>query len=142
MKLVSACLCGVHCRYNGESEERAEAVHMVREGEAVLVCPEQLGGLPTPRSPAEIVGGDGHDVLTGRARVVSRDGRDVTEAFLAGAREVLRLAKETGAGEVLLKSRSPSCGVGVIKRDGRETPGDGVTAALLQENGIRVRCID
>lgn len=142
MRLASACLCGVRCRYNGESEDRAEVIRLVRDGEALPVCPEQIGGLSTPREPAEIVGGDGHDVLSGKARVVTRDGRDVTAEFLRGAAEVLRLARETRAVEVLLKSRSPSCGHGVINRGGQTVIGDGVTAALLAKEGIRVRCID
>lgn len=142
MKLVSGCLCGIHCRHDGGTKEREEIVRLVRQGVAVPVCPEQLGGLPTPRPAAEIDGGDGHDVLAGRAQVLTRDGLDVTEEFVRGAHEVLRLAREMNADEVILKSRSPSCGVDVIVRDGEAAAGDGVTAALLRREGIRVRCID
>jgi uncharacterized protein YbbK (DUF523 family) len=97
--------------------------------------------LPTPRPPAEIVGGDGHDVLAGRARVVTREGVDVTDRYVAGARLALEKALETGARKAILKSRSPSCGSGALY-DGSFTgtlqTGDGVTAALLKENDIEV----
>lgn len=114
---------------------------MLSEGRAILVCPEDEGGLGTPRPPAEIVGGDGHDVIAGRARVVTRGGRDVTEEYLRGARLALERARTTGCKTAVLKARSPSCGKGCIY-DGtfsRTTiAGDGVTTALLQANGIDV----
>jgi uncharacterized protein YbbK (DUF523 family) len=106
----------------------------------VPVCPEQLGGLTTPRTPAEIVGGDGHGVLDGSARVIDSEGRDVTDAFVRGAEEVAALCKRLGIREVVLKARSPSCGVGTIRRGGESFAGDGVTAALLKRRGIAVRC--
>ncbi len=102
-------------------------------------CPEQLGGLPTPRAAATIVGGAGADVLAGRARVVDTDGRDVTDAFLRGARETLAICRRFTVHTVWLKARSPSCGVGRTSRDGRPGDGDGVTAALLKRHGIDVR---
>jgi len=107
----------------------------------VPVCPEQLGGLPTPREPAWIVGGDGSDVLKGGAKVISRSGGDVTENFRRGAEEALRIAKLFGAREAILKARSPSCGCGKIREPfsfDKLKEGDGVTAALLKKNGIRV----
>lgn len=114
---------------------------MVAEGRAVLVCPEVDGGLGTPRPPAEIRGGDGRDVLEGRARVVTQAGEDVTEEYLRGARRALERARAAGATTAILKARSPSCGRGGIY-DGSFsrslTAGDGVTAALLQRNGITV----
>lgn len=104
-------------------------------------CPEQLGGLPTPRPPAEIRGGDGGDVLDGRARVLNRDGADVTEQFIRGAQLTLQLAQAVRAEMVILKERSPSCGVDWIY-DGTFTGtvvrGCGVTTALLRRNGLRV----
>jgi uncharacterized protein YbbK (DUF523 family) len=107
----------------------------------VLVCPEVDGGLGTPRPPAEIVGGSGEDVLAGRARVVTSDGADVTDAYIAGAERALAAALRTGARAAVLKARSPSCGRGAIY-DGTfsrtTTAGDGVTAALLRANGIDV----
>jgi len=100
-----------------------------------------MGGLPTPRPPAEIVGGDGDDVLEGRARVVSAAGEDVTAQFLAGAREALRLAGAVGAKAAILKERSPSCGSGAIYDGtfrGAVRAGQGVTAALLRRHGVQV----
>jgi uncharacterized protein YbbK (DUF523 family) len=139
--LVSACLAGRACRFDGRANPDDEVGHLVAEGRAVLVCPEEEGGLGTPRPPAEIVGGDGSDVLDGRARVLTRAGVDVTAEYLEGARIALARARESGAERAILKARSPSCGKGCIY-DGSFslTPaeGDGVTAALLQRAGIEV----
>ena len=139
--LVSACLAGCACRYDGSSNDDDEVARLVAEGRAVLVCPEEDGGLGTPRPPAEIVGGDGHDVLAGRARVVTREGRDVTEEYLEGARRALAAAQAAGATKAILKARSPSCGKARIY-DGSFTrtltAGDGVTTALLTQEGIEV----
>jgi len=152
MIMVSACLLGVHSRYDGKAvaAEKAEcclAVELWEEG-VVPICPEQWGGLPTPRSPAFIVGaddvpdGDGHDVLAGRAMVMNADGGDVTENYLRGARDVLELAKRLGVRKAYLKAKSPSCGVGGLSDGGDGIrPGDGVTAALLMQNGIKVVCV-
>ena len=111
------------------------------EGKVKPVCPECLAHLPIPRCPSEIVGGDGRDVLAGTARVMSRDGRDITNAFLHGARAVLEAAQRCGARRAYLKSKSPSCGVRAIY-DGTFThtlkEGKGVAAALLEQNGIEV----
>jgi uncharacterized protein YbbK (DUF523 family) len=118
-----------------------EIQKLIREGKAIPVCPEQLGGLSTPRNPAEIVGGDGEDVLDGKARVMDRTGKDVTEAFIRGAYEALHLAKAVGAKEAILKEKSPSCGSCVIYDgtfQGKKKAGMGVTAALFQRHGIRV----
>ncbi len=111
-------------------------------------CGRLRACLPTPRSPAFIVGaddvpgGDGHDVLAGRAKVINADGDDVTENYLRGARDVLELAKRLGVRRAYLKSRSPSCGVGGLSDGGDGIrPGDGVTAALLMQNGIEVVCV-
>ncbi|MEW8977382.1 MAG: DUF523 domain-containing protein [Symbiobacterium sp.] len=141
MILVSACLVGCHCRYDGGTKERPDLVKLIRQGRAVPVCPEQMGGLPTPRVPAEIVGGDGEAVLDGRARVVNSAGDDVTAQFLAGAREALRMAEAAGASVAILKERSPSCGSAAIYDgtfSGATVPGAGVTAALLRRHGVRV----
>ncbi len=139
--LVSACLAGRACRFDATDNEARPVAALAAEGHAVLVCPEEEGGLGTPRPPAEIVGGDGSDVLDGRARVVTRDGVDVTDAYVAGAREALLRARESGATAAILKARSPSCGCGRIY-DGSFTrtqrDGDGVTAALLKREGIEV----
>ena len=139
--LVSACLAGRACRFDGSANPDDEVARLVAGGRAVLVCPEVDGGLGTPRPPAEIVGGDGAGVLAGTARVVTREGADVTDAYVAGARRALAAAQETGARTAILKSRSPSCGKGGIY-DGSFSrtlhAGDGVTAALLRANGIDV----
>jgi uncharacterized protein YbbK (DUF523 family) len=139
--LVSACLAGRACRFDGSDNKDGEVAAVVASGRAVLVCPEEDGGLGTPRPPAEIVGGDGDDVLDGRARVVTRDGADVTGAYVAGANAALTAARRAGATIAVLKARSPSCGRGCIY-NGTFTrtrrPGDGVTAALLRRAGIDV----
>ncbi|MFJ9842243.1 DUF523 domain-containing protein [Kitasatospora sp. NPDC101155] len=139
--VVSACLAGVPCRYDGRARTSAEAVRLVEEGRAVVVCPEGAGGLPTPRPAAEIVGGDGADVLDARARVVDTTGADRTEEFVSGARAALAAAEAAGARRALLMARSPSCGCGRV-HDGTFTgelrPGDGVTAALLRRAGIEM----
>lgn len=142
MKIVSACFAGIHCRYDQRHNALAEIRRLVREGKAIPVCPEQAGGLPTPRNPAEIVGGgDGEDVLDGKARVIDNQGNDVTEQFLAGARKTLAVARAVGAKQAILKERSPSCGSCMIYDgtfSGGKKPGLGVTAALLRRHGIEV----
>lgn len=129
--LVSACLLGKACRYDGKSKP-CEAVQNLAERHTLIpVCPELMGGLPTPRPPCEIVDG----------RVLDRDGNDRTEAYQKGAQEALRIAQENGCTVAVLKENSPSCGCGKIhngKFDGGLTEGNGVTAALLLENGITV----
>ena len=134
MMIVSACLAGFPCRYDGKARPCAQVVELVRAGKAIPVCPEQLGGLPTPRTSCEIRDG----------RVVDAEGYDRTEAVRRGARAVLRIAQTYGATEALLQSRSPSCGSGWIY-DGSFTKtltaGDGVTARLLKENGIQVTAL-
>ncbi|MBM3316849.1 MAG: DUF523 domain-containing protein [Candidatus Eisenbacteria bacterium] len=138
MQAISACLLGVSCRYDGRSLSPEQCLSATGSSRWVPICPEQLGGLPTPRPAAEIRGGAGRDVLAGRARVIDVRGRDVTEDFLRGAHEALRLCRRLGIRAALLKSRSPSCGVGWIRRGDELVPGDGVTAALLREHGIEV----
>jgi uncharacterized protein YbbK (DUF523 family) len=141
MKLVSACLLGCECRYDKKSVALPELEQVFEKGSLVPVCPEQLGGLPTPRNPAEIVGGDGFDVLDGKAKVIDNQGRDVTEQFLSGAYQTLKIARIVGAEEAILKEKSPSCGSQLIY-DGTFTGttklGLGVTAALLIRNGLAV----
>ena len=115
---------------------------MVRGRCVIPICPEQLGGLSTPREPAEIESGDGRQVLEGASRVVARDGRDVTENHLRGARQALKLAELFGACEAVLKEGSPACGANRIKRNGRDSDGLGVTAAFLLRKGICIAGID
>ena len=141
MIAVSECLRGTPCRYDGMTKPNKGARELVKAG-AVCICPEVLGGLDTPRSPAEIQGGDGFDVLCGKAKVVNKAGEDVTAQYVKGAEIVLELCKKYGVTEAVLKEKSPSCGSSLIY-DGSFTgtlrPGVGVTAALLLRNGITVR---
>ncbi|MEW5761579.1 MAG: DUF523 domain-containing protein [Bacillota bacterium] len=139
--LVSACLAGEACAYDGRACPSAAVQRLVREGRAIPVCPERLGGLPVPRPPAEIKNGSGEEVLTGRARVVNREGKDVTDAFVRGARTALDMARARGVRAAVLRSRSPACGYGEIYDgtfSGRLRPGNGVMAALLRAAGFRV----
>lgn len=139
--LVSACLAGLATTHAGVAKPNAFVMELVRQGRAVLVCPEQLGGLPTPRPAAEIVDGSGSSVLGSSARVVDVEGRDVTANYLRGAREAAKVARLAGCTTAILKARSPSCGHGRI-HDGTFSgvlrEGDGVTAALLAAQGIEV----
>ncbi len=141
MILISACLAGVHCRYNLGDNCSEKVVEVIGGQPSVLVCPEQLGGLSTPRHPAEILGGHGEDVLNGKAKVINSKGEDLTEPFIRGAEEVLEIARLYGAKKAILKSRSPSCGCCKIydgSFSGKIIHGDGVTTALLKRNGIEV----
>lgn len=135
--LISACLLGVCCRYDGVSTGAEGLLIKIPRRLVVAACPEQLGGLPTPRPPATIQGGDGRDVLDGRARLKNDQGEDVTEAFVRGAHEALRLARLCGAGVALLKDKSPSCGT-LTPYCTKDGGGMGVTAALLEKEGLRV----
>ena len=141
--VVSACLLGKACRYDGASKPSTPAQDKVRQwreggGTIVAVCPEELGDLGTPRPGAELRGGDGHAVLNGKATVRrTADDGDVTEAFVRGAQRAAALAAE--ATEGILKARSPSCGCGVTEIDGARRAGDGVFAALLRSRGVQLR---
>ena len=142
MVLVSACLTGKPCRYDGR-HSRCDALLEKLAGLPYLaLCPEQLGGLPTPRAGADIIGAahgdEGPAVLRGRARVVTRDGRDVSPEFISGAREVLRRCREAGVSRAFLKDRSPSCGYDPGAGNPKGGPGRGILAALLEENGIAI----
>lgn len=136
--LASACLAGKKCRYDGNTNCR-----LFREDDCCVTvfCPETEGGLPIPRDPAEIVGGDGYDVLAGFAKVVTKNGKEVTREFVRGAEKALELCLEKGITRAVLKSKSPSCGQTHIY-DGTFSKvlkkGCGVTAALLTYYGIKV----
>lgn len=142
MYLISACLCGVNCKYNGSNNLNQAAVKLFNEGKAVIVCPEQLGEQTTPRLAHEIVDGTGRDVLEGRARVVDKEtGDDKTDSFILGAQRTLAIAKSLGINKAILKQRSPSCGFGQIYDGhfkGKIIQGNGVTAELLFLHGIEV----
>ena len=141
--LVSACLLGNKVRYNGRDLPCDNDVlkKWLGEGRVVTVCPEVLGGLPTPRAPAEIQNGDGEDVLRSQARIFDNAGVDVSELFIAGAELALKLCQEHQIQVAILTESSPSCGSTMIY-DGEFThtkkQGLGVTSALLVKNGIRV----
>ena len=144
MKLVSACLIGVNCNFEAKNCLNLQLFEEFALRDMFPVCPEVLGGLSIPRVPAEIQGGDGSDVLDGKAKVVNMDGVDVTCQFLKGANETLRIAQTIGAKEAFLTEKSPSCGCGSIFDGSFKTKfvaGDGVTAALLKRNGVKVTCV-
>ncbi|NLW50197.1 MAG: DUF523 domain-containing protein [Candidatus Brocadiaceae bacterium] len=136
--LVSACLLGLCTRFDGRHCRRDDVVAACRRLAAVPVCPEQLGGLATPRPPAEIEHGSGEDVLAGSARVVNDRGECVTSHFLHGAQAVAEVARLLDIRRAILKEGSPSCGVARIKRADRDVRGEGVTAALLRRMGVNV----
>ena len=129
--LVSACLLGCPCRYDGKSKPNAAVLALMEEHTLIPICPEQMGGLATPRLPAECKDGG----------VFTQAGTDVTAQYRRGAEEALRLATLYGCTCAILKERSPSCGSGQIY-DGSFShtliSGDGVTAQLLKESGITV----
>ncbi len=129
MCLVSACLTGLCTRYDGQSKANQACLQQLNHYHWVPICPEQLGGLPTPRLAAELVDGDGHAVLAGKAKVIDCSGQDLSPWFIQGAQMVLTIAKAQNISTCFLKSRSPSCGL---------HPQPGVTAALLLENGLEV----
>lgn len=127
--IVSGCLVGLCTRYDGEIKEYSTCINILSKANWIPVCPEQLGGLPTPREAADIHDGDGHDVLAGTAKVITKSGEDITPQFISGARQVLQIAKMQNITKAILKARSPSCAA--------SSP-VGVTCALLRENGIVV----
>lgn len=135
MILVSSCLLGINCKYSGGNNYQEKILKLVKDGKAIFACPEQLGGLTTPRLPAEIVYKDN------KRYVIDKNGKDVTEEFERGAREVLKILKEMNITKVIFKSQSPSCGCGLIY-DGTFTnkliKGNGITTQLLIDNGIEV----
>jgi len=131
MKLVSACLLGVNCKYDGGNNRNKKVISLLKDEILIPVCPEQLGGLPTPRVPSEIKGD----------RVYSIEGKDLTENFIKGAKETLRIAKLYGVKEAIFKDGSPSCGVNYIYDGtfkGKKIKGKGITVRLLEKEGIKV----
>lgn len=139
--LLSACLLGEKCRYNGKSSLYPSLLRKLRGRRILAVCPEQLGGLTTPRPPAEITGGDGRAVLKGAAGVKNNRGEDVTVFFRRGAEKTWEIVYGEGIKEAILKDKSPSCGKNHIydgSFQGRLRPGLGVTAALLREKGVTI----
>ena len=140
MYIISACLCGVNCKYNGENNLNERCLNLFRDGKAVLVCPEQLGGLQTPRNPVEL-NNTASKVVEEDGKAINDKGEDVTKQFLNGAYETLKIAKELGATKAILKEGSPSCGANFVY-DGNFTKnkikGKGITAYILEQEGITV----
>ncbi|VVB79622.1 Uncharacterised protein [uncultured archaeon] len=131
MKIVSACLAGINCRYDGKSKPCQDIINLVKQGKAIPVCPEQLGGLSTPRNIAE----------QKREKVFTKDGKDITAQVIKGAEEALKIAKLANCTEAILKSKSPSCGCGKIYDgtfSGKLIDGDGVFTKFLKKNNIKV----
>ena len=129
--LVSACLLGTNCKYSGGNNYSEEVIEFLSNYEIIPVCPEQLGGLPTPRPASEIIGD----------KVINNEGNDVTQEYTKGAEETLKTAKLLGVKKALLKAKSPSCGNGKIYDgtfSGTLIDGDGITTKLLKENNIEV----
>ena len=142
MIIVSACLLGENCKYSGGNNKSENVIKYLEDKEYILVCPEQLGGLSTPRNPSEIItygNKDGNDVLSGCTKVLSNKGIDVTKNFIQGAEETLKIAKEHNAKTAILKAGSPSCGYKRIYDGtflGNKIQGMGVTAAILNKENI------
>ncbi len=139
MIFVSACLVGINCKYNGGNNYNEKIFDMVKEGKAIPICPEQLGGLSTPRDPTEIKN------INGKIYAINNKGNDVTAQFERGANEVLKLAKSLNIKKAILQPRSPSCGIGKIYSgnfDNKLIDGDGILVQLLKENGIEVVSCD
>ena len=142
MIIVSACLLGENCKYSGGNNKSENVIKYLEDKEYILVCPEQLGGLSTPRNPSEIItygNKDGSDVLSGCTKVLSNKGIDVTKNFIQGAEETLKIAKEHNAKTAILKAGSPSCGYKKIYDGtflGNKIQGMGVTAAILNKENI------
>lgn len=136
--LVSACLMGVNCKYNGKNNLSQEILKLSDKYEFIPVCPEQLGGFSTPRPKAEIVC---ECLMRGMDKVVRENGEDVTEYFINGAKEAFKIAKLMNVKKAILKEKSPSCGVYKIY-DGSFTErlidGSGITTKILKRNGIEV----
>lgn len=141
MILLSACLAGFNVRYDGGNARNDLAAQLVALGQAVTICPEVMGGMSTPREPAEIQDGNGEDVIAGRARVINCRGVDVTKQYLQGAQLALGIAQRYHVQAAFLKQKSPACGTRLIydgSFSGRKIAGMGVAAALLRQGGIQV----
>lgn len=135
MILVSACLVGINCKYSGGNNYNQKIFDLVKEGKAIPICPEQLGGLNTPRKPVEL------KVINGKRYAIDNEGNDLTENFERGALEVLNLAKDLNINKAILQPRSPSCGINKIYSgnfDNKLVDGNGILTELLKQNGIDV----
>lgn len=141
MILISSCLLGLNTKYNGKSNPNKLLIDYARLGKFIPVCPEQLGGLKTPRGASEIIAGSGEDVLNHCAKVMTQDGINETAEYIKGAEEVIKMLSIFPITAAILKQRSPSCGMGQIYDgtfSGTKIKGEGVTAALLRRHNIPV----
>jgi len=140
MVAISSCITGIKCRYNAKGSYNSSVVEGIR-GTYIAVCPELLAGFGTPRAACEIIGGSGEDVLNGTARIVDKNGMDITEPMVRGAESALQTCLENGITKAYLQSKSPTCGCGKIY-DGSFSstlkPGNGIFTALLKQHGIEV----
>ena len=135
MIIVSACLVGINCKYNGDNNDNDKVKEYLKDKEYIIICPEQLGGLTTPRNPSEIIN------INGERKVFTCDNIDVTKNFINGAKESLKIAKIYNCKKALLKEGSPSCGCNFIYDgtfSGKKIPGQGITTTLFKENNIEV----
>ena len=140
MIIVSACLCGDNCKYNGGNNANEKVKDFIKGKEVMYVCPEQMGGLSTPRNPSEIVG-SAKGILYGEDKIISNKGVDVSREFISGARKVLEIAKKNKVNLAILKAKSPSCGKGFVYDGtftGNKIIGNGITAQILMDNGVKV----
>ena len=139
MYLISACLCGVNCKYNVANNYNEKCNELFISGKAVLICPEQLGGLTTPRISSELQA-NAKDVIEGNGKVITNEGLDVTREFIKGAKEVVEIAKKLPISAAILKEGSPSCGVNFVydgSFNGNKVKGKGITTEMLNEIGIK-----
>ncbi|MCQ2969377.1 MAG: DUF523 domain-containing protein [Clostridium sp.] len=139
MYLISACLCGVNCKYNGSNNYNQKCNKLFMSGKAILICPEQLGGLTTPRVPSELQA-NARDIIKNNGKVITKEGLDVTMEFIKGAKEVMKIAKKLPISAAILKEGSPSCGVNFIYDgtfNGNRIKGKGITTEMLNEIGIK-----
>ena len=141
MILVSACLVGINCKYNGNNNKNDEVIEYLRDKQFIIICPEQLGGMSTPREPSEIVRLDGEAVIKGQTNVISDKRLDVTKKFKKGAQESLKIAQIYNCKEAILKEGSPSCGSNYIYDgtfSGKKIDGVIVTTKVLRSKVIKV----
>ena len=140
MYLISACLCGVNCKYNGANNYNEICDKLFSSGKAILVCPEQLGGLPTPRIPSEIINYSKENSQKD-ITIINKNGDNVSKEFIKGAQEVLNIEKKLNIKKAILKEGSPSCGVNYVYDGtftGNKINGRGITAEILLQSGIKV----
>ncbi|MEG1311006.1 MAG: DUF523 domain-containing protein [Romboutsia sp.] len=141
MIAVSACLFGINCKYTGNNNENDIVIKYLKGKQYILICPEQLGGLSTPRNPAEIINGNGYNVLNDESKILDNKGIDVTYKFINGANESLKILNMYGCKKAILKEGSPSCGSNFIYDGsflGKKIDGLGTTTALFRNNKIEV----